>query len=84
MPPLPAALPEPLPESGNKLVQLTQNVGAAQVLGVLRVAGPGRDASGAPHVFLKSFYRSQLSHKSVNLSFTMTNIKNKLTNLGGN
>ena len=30
-------------------------------------------------VFMKPFCRSQLPHKSVNLSFTITNIKNKLT-----
>ena len=32
-------------------------------------------------VFLSSFCRSQLPHKSVNLSFTITNKKNKLTDL---
>ena len=35
-------------------------------------------------VFLKSFCRSQLPHKSVNLSFTITHTKNKLKNLYGN
>ena len=35
-------------------------------------------------VFFKSFCRSQLSHKFVNLSFTISNIKNKLTELCGN
>ena len=35
-------------------------------------------------VFLKSFCRSELPHKSVNLSFTITNIKNKLADLCGN
>ena len=35
-------------------------------------------------VFVKSFFISQLSHKSVNLSFPITNIKNELTNLCGN
>ena len=30
---------------------------------------------------LRSFGKSQLPHKSVNLSFTITNIKNKLTDL---
>ena len=35
-------------------------------------------------VFLKSFCRSQFPHKSVNLSFIITNIKNKLTDLCGN
>ena len=34
-------------------------------------------------VFLKSFCRSQLCHESVNLSFTITNIKNKLMELYG-
>ena len=34
--------------------------------------------------FLKSFRRSQVPHKSVNISFTITCIKNKLTNLCGN
>jgi len=34
--------------------------------------------------FLQSFCRSQLPHKSVNLSFTITNINNKLTDLCGN
>ena len=32
-------------------------------------------------VFSKIFCRSQLPHKSVNVSFTITNTKNKLTNL---
>ena len=32
-------------------------------------------------VSLKSFFRSQLPHKSVNVSFTITAIKNKLTDL---
>ena len=35
-------------------------------------------------VFLKSFFRSQIPHKSVNVSFTITDIKNKLTDLCGN
>ena len=35
-------------------------------------------------MFLKSLCRSQLPHKSVNLSFTITNIKDKLTDLCGN
>ena len=35
-------------------------------------------------VFLKTFGRSQLHHKSVNLSFTITNMKNKLTEFCGN
>ena len=35
-------------------------------------------------VFVKSFCRSQLPHKSVNLSFTITDLKNKLTDLVGN
>jgi hypothetical protein len=34
-------------------------------------------------VFLKTFCRSQLPHKPVNLSFTITYIKNQLTNLWG-
>ena len=34
-------------------------------------------------VFVKSFCRSQLPHKSVNLSFTVTNMKHKLTKLCG-
>ena len=38
----------------------------------------------AHNVFLKSFCKSQLPHKSANLSFTITNIKNKLTDLCGN
>ena len=33
---------------------------------------------------LKSFFRSQLPHKSVNLSFTTTNMKNKLMGFCGN
>ena len=39
-----------------------------------------------PHskVFSKPFRRSQLPHKSVNLSFTITRIKNKLTEICGN
>ena len=32
----------------------------------------------------KSFCKSQLPHKYVNVSFTLTNIKNKLTDLCGN
>ena len=35
-------------------------------------------------VILKSFCRSQHPHKSVNLSLTITNLKNKLTDLCGN
>ena len=35
-------------------------------------------------MFLKSFCSSQLPHKSVDLSLTITNIKNKLTDLCGN
>ena len=34
-------------------------------------------------VFLKSFCRSQIPHESVNVSFTITNMKHKLTDLGG-
>ena len=33
---------------------------------------------------VKSFYRSPLPDKSVNLSFTIANITNKLTDLCGN
>ena len=32
----------------------------------------------------KVFYRSQIPYKSVNLSFTITGIKNRLTDLYGN
>ena len=35
-------------------------------------------------VLLKPFCRSQLPHRSVNLSFTITNLENKLTDLYGN
>ena len=35
------------------------------------------------NIFFKSFCRSQLLHKSVNLSFIITNIKNRLTDLWG-
>jgi len=35
-------------------------------------------------VFIKSFCKSQLPHKSVNVSFIITDIKNKLTDLCGN
>ena len=35
-------------------------------------------------VFSKSLCRSQLPHRSINLSFTITNIENKLTDLCGN
>ena len=35
-------------------------------------------------VISKSFCRSQFPHKSVNSSFTITDIKNKLTDLCGN
>ena len=34
--------------------------------------------------FIKSFGESQFPHKSVNLSFIITNIRNRLTDLGGN
>jgi hypothetical protein len=34
--------------------------------------------------FLKSYCRSQLPHESVNLSFTVANIRNNFTNLCGN
>ena len=33
---------------------------------------------------LKSFCKSQFLHKSVNLSFIITSVKNKLTDFGGN
>jgi len=36
------------------------------------------------NVFLKSIGRSQLPHKSVNVSFTITHKKNTLTNSCGN
>ena len=35
-------------------------------------------------VFIKSFGKSQFTHRSVNLSFSITNLKNKLTDLCGN
>ena len=35
-------------------------------------------------VFIKSFGKSQFPHKSANVSFIITNIKNKLTDLCGN
>ena len=35
-------------------------------------------------LFIKSFYKSQFPHKSVNLSLLFTNMKNKLTDLCGN
>ena len=35
-------------------------------------------------VFLESLCRSQLPHKSVNLSFAITNINNTLTDVSGN
>ena len=35
-------------------------------------------------VFIKSFCKSQFPHESANFSFTITNIKNKLTDLCGN
>ena len=35
-------------------------------------------------VFLKSFCKNQFPHKSVNLSFSITNVENKLTDLCGN
>ena len=45
----------------------------------------------APHrrfisqkVFIKSFFKSQFPHKSVNLPFTITIVKNKSTHLCGN
>ena len=34
--------------------------------------------------FLKSFRRSQLPHKSVNVSFTITDIKNQMTDMWAN
>jgi len=46
-----------------------------------RAASSSTRHSYLTQVFLKSFCRSQLPHKSVNLSFTITNIKNKLTDL---
>ena len=35
-------------------------------------------------VFLKSFRKSQLHHESIDLSFTVTDVKNKLKDLCGN
>ena len=51
--------------------------------GPVRYAGFDYDII-SQKVFLKSFCRSQLPDISVNLSFTITNMKNKLTNLCGN
>ena len=36
------------------------------------------------NLFVKSFCKSQFPHKSVNLSFSITNVKNKFTDLCGN
>ena len=38
----------------------------------------------AHKVFLRSFCKIQLPHKSINLSTTITNMNNKLTDLCGN
>ena len=44
-----------------------------------------RDSEFISHKeFSKSFCRSQLPNKSINISFTVTNIKNTLTDLCGN
>ena len=52
------------------------------VIGVLSVCSA--PCSLISHkVFLKSFCRSHPPHKSVNSSFTITNMKNKLTDLWG-
>ena len=37
----------------------------------------------SPKVFSESFCKSQLPHKSVNLSLIITNMKNKLTDMWG-
>ena len=51
-------------------------------LGIVSEAGCGGASEFFLHkVFLKSFSKSQLPHKSVKLSFTLTNIKNKMTDL---
>jgi len=46
--------------------------------------GARGDALISQKVFIKSFFKSQFPHKSVKLSFIITNMKNKLTNLRGN
>jgi len=63
-------------------------------VGRLRVSGGGVDSCVhdgdasrgilSQAVFIKSFCKSQVPHKSVNLSFIITNVKNKLTDLCGN
>ena len=47
-------------------------------------AAPSRSRLISQKVFIKSFCKSQLPQKSVNLSFITTNIKNKLTDSCGN
>ena len=42
-----------------------------------------RDTFIAQKTFTKSFFQSQFPYKSVNLSFIITNVKNKLTDLCG-
>ena len=78
--------------------KLTRNVSgpAVDIQPVLRRFGgnlqPGTQlaqGAGEPKlishkVFLKSFYISHPPHRSVNLSFTVTNVKNTMTDLCGN
>ena len=54
-----------------------------QVGGGKRPLAGRRRAPRRPPAFLKSFCKSQLPHKFVNLSFVITNIQNKLTDLWG-
>ena len=51
--------------------------------GVLRVGTLTVDTVLSQRVFIKSFCKSQFPHKSVNLSFTITNMMNKLTDFAG-
>ena len=73
---------------GIRLQEMAGHGGPAPDLpGVLREARRARlQKNTVPisrKVFIKSFGRSQFPHNSINLSFTITHIKNTLTDLCG-
>ena len=74
--------PPPLPPFRAPHMTRARQAGGAGVTRVGERGGGRRFIS--QKVFQKSFCKSQFPHKSVNLSFIITDTKNKLTNLYGN
>jgi len=59
-------------------------VSRVQIFGASAESAISRAAFISQKLFLESLCKSQFPHKSVNLSFILVNIKNKLTDLRGN